>query len=84
MYLGGGEERMAQTKRVFISYLQGAGSILEIVPPSSYEHFIPRESFNERLQANFHRVGGALRYGMDVWTEERSQDTEQTELRTAS
>ena len=72
---------MAQTMRVFISYFQGAGSILEIVPPSDYGHFVPRESFNARLHADFHRVGGALRHSMDVW---KSQDSEQNAPRAAS
>ena len=75
---------MTQTMRVFISYFQGAGSILEIVPPSDYGHFVPRESFNARLNADFHRVGGALRHSMDVWQEETSQDSEQNAPRAAS
>ena len=77
---------MAQTKRVFISYLQGAGSILEIVPPSTYWHLVPRESFNMRLEADFHRVGRAIHHSMGVWNEEKTQDRDQkrASLRTAS
>ena len=76
---------MAQMKRVFVSYLQGAGSILEIVVPSTYWHLVPRESFNMRLEADFHRVGGAIRHGMDIWNKEKTQgrEQEQASLRTA-
>lgn len=66
---------MARTKNVFISYCRGAGSILEIVPPSRYRNFVPQETFNQRLRGNFMCVGDALRHSMDVWQREPQEVT---------
>ena len=65
---------MNRKLRVPISCSQGAGSILDIAPSSNWGRFVPQESFNERLQADFLRVGGALRYGIDTFKEETSSD----------
>ena len=75
---------MAQTRRVFISYMRGASSILDIAPSSGYRHRAPRRSINDRLQADFQRVGRALRSSMDAWKEENSEDGATTTVRAAS
>ena len=65
---------MNRKLRVLVSYSRGAGSVLDIAPTWNCARLVPRESFNERLQADFLRVGGALRYGIDTFKKETSQD----------
>jgi len=69
---------MNRRLKAFISFSHGAGSILDIAPASGSARLVPRESFNERLRSDFHRVGGALRHGMAVLKKERSLDGTQT------
>ena len=59
-----------------MSYCRGAGSVLDLVSTAKCGHFVPaRGSFNQRLEADFQRVGGALRFGVDaLMTEEASQN----------
>ena len=65
---------MNRKLKILISCSRGAGSVLDIAPSSNWVRFVPHESFNERLQADFLRVGGALRYGLDTFKEETSPD----------
>ena len=62
-------------RAVFLSYCRGAGSVLDLVSKAKCGHFVPaRGSFNQRLEADFQRVGGALRFGIDTLTTEASQN----------
>ena len=74
---------MARKMRVFLSYTRGVGSILELAPSPSYQHLVPRAPFNERLQADFQRVGDALRHGIDTWNEETTRDGQATSFHAA-
>ena len=65
---------MNQRLKILISYARGAGSILDIAPASGYARLVPRASFNERLRADFHRVGGALHQGVIAVKKEVSLD----------
>ena len=60
------ERHLKGRLKVFISCSRGAGSILDIAPTTRWEHLVPRKSVNERLQADFWSVGGALRHGVDT------------------
>lgn len=60
--------------RVLISYCRGAGSVLDLAPKSRCVQLVPHESFNERLHLNFHRVGGAMRHGVDCMQGEASRN----------
>lgn len=53
------------TSRV-LAAVRGAGSLLEIASTTPYERLLPNESFDERLRADFLRVGGAMRQAMDA------------------
>ena len=60
---------------VFVSYAKGAGSVLDIASTSACRRLVPRESFSERLEADFRRVGDSLRHGLDsVSNEGRRSD----------
>ena len=72
---------MIERMKILISCARGAGSVLDIAPTSSYAYLVPRESFNERLRANFHRVGGALRQGIVAVETEASLDGARTSSR---
>ena len=65
---------MQRKTKAFIAYSRGVGSILDLAPSPSYRTLVPRASFNERLRADFQRVGESLRYGIDTWNEETSRD----------
>lgn len=65
---------MNRKLRVLVTYSRGLGSVLDIAPTSNCIQLVPRESFNERLHADFLRVGGALRHGIDTFKKETSQD----------
>lgn len=56
---------MKRRLNVFFSYARGAGSVLEVVPPSTSFRMISHLSVEERIQSDFQRVGDALRYGID-------------------
>ena len=49
-----------------LAAVRGAGSLLEIASSTSYERLLPNESFDERLRADFLRLGGAMRQAMDA------------------
>ena len=74
---------MQRKRNIFISYSRGAGSILDLAPSPSYENLVPRVSFDERLQADFRRVGDALRHGIRTWNEESSRDDRGTSFHAA-
>ena len=65
---------MNQKLRVLVTYSRRVGSVLDIAPTSNCARLVPRESFNERLHADFQRVGGALRHGIDTFKKETSRD----------
>ena len=55
------------------SYCRGAGSVLDIAPTARCGRIVPpRDSFNQRLGADFQRVGDALRIGIDTLQMETS------------
>ena len=65
---------MNQRVKTLVAYCHDAGSILDVAATSRCVRLVPRESFNERLRADFDRVGGAIRHGMNGLKEETSPD----------
>ena len=63
---------MKKRMRAVVSYTQGAGSVLDLVPRVNCARLVPRETFNDRLEADFRRVGGTLRKAVDTFREETS------------
>ena len=55
-----------------IHYTQGVGSVLDIAPTTRSERVIATKSFNDRIHADFQRVGIALSHGMNTLNKERS------------
>jgi len=67
-------QEMKQKVRTLVTFSRGAGSILDIAPTSNSGRLVPRRSFNQRIHADFGRVGVALRHGIDTVKEETSRD----------
>ncbi len=62
--------------RLYSNIIKGAGSILEIMPPSSterYARYIPQGSGAKRIHESWQRVGGSLRRALGEY--ERAQKT---------
>ena len=65
---------MKRRVKAVVSCSRGAGSVLDLAPRTDCARLVPRESFNDRLEANFRRVGDTLRKAVDTIREETSLD----------
>lgn len=73
----GPEERptpLYDMKNSIKNILQGAGSILDIMPsrePVDYSKFVPHGTPEERMRETWDRVGYSLKIAMDLYADEQ-------------
>jgi hypothetical protein len=58
-----------QLKRIF----KGLGSVMDIAPPASYNHLVPKISLDKRMRGHWDRTGRHLQRAIDRFTNEQEE-----------